>query len=61
LSGRGVAAPAERAGCGDVGFRLAARPGARGEEKTDMRSLLMLGLGVPIPIILLVAFCTHHL
>jgi len=26
-----------------------------------MRSLILLGLGVPIPIILLLAFCTHHL
>jgi len=25
-----------------------------------MRSLLLLFLGVPIPIILLLAFCTHH-
>jgi len=25
-----------------------------------MRSLLLLVLGVPIPIILLLAFCTHH-
>jgi hypothetical protein len=27
---------------------------------TPMRSLLLLFLGVPIPIILLLAFCTHH-
>jgi len=26
-----------------------------------MRSLILLGLGVPIPVILLLAFCTHHL
>jgi len=25
-----------------------------------MRSLILLALGVPIPIILLLAFCTHH-
>jgi hypothetical protein len=25
-----------------------------------MRSVLLLVLGVPIPIILLLAFCTHH-
>jgi len=25
-----------------------------------MRSILLLILGVPIPIILLLAFCTHH-
>lgn len=30
-------------------------------EPRRMRSLIMLGLGVPIPIILLLAFCTHHL
>jgi hypothetical protein len=28
---------------------------------TFMRSLILLGLGVPIPLILLLAFCTHHL
>jgi hypothetical protein len=28
------------------------------EEK--MRSLILLGLGAPIPLILLLAFCTHH-
>jgi len=26
-----------------------------------MRSVLLLVLGVPIPVILLLAFCTHHL
>jgi len=25
-----------------------------------MRSLILWGIGVPIPIILLLAFCTHH-
>jgi hypothetical protein len=25
-----------------------------------MRSVILLVLGVPIPIILLLAFCTHH-
>jgi len=25
-----------------------------------MRSILLLFLGIPIPIILLLAFCTHH-
>jgi len=25
-----------------------------------MRSILLMFLGVPIPIILLLAFCTHH-
>jgi len=26
-----------------------------------MRSVFLLVLGVPIPVILLLAFCTHHL
>jgi hypothetical protein len=26
-----------------------------------MRSILMLLIGVPLPLVLLVAFCTHHL
>jgi hypothetical protein len=30
-------------------------------KERDMRSIIMLVLGVPIPLILLVAFCTHHL
>jgi len=25
-----------------------------------MRSILLLAIGVPLPIILLLAFCTHH-
>jgi hypothetical protein len=28
--------------------------------QADMRSLILWGLGIPIPIILLLAFCTHH-
>jgi len=35
-----------------------------GRHQTDgsivMRSIVMLFLGIPIPIILLVAFCTHR-
>jgi hypothetical protein len=27
---------------------------------TDMRSILLMFLGVPLPFILLLAFCTHH-
>jgi hypothetical protein len=27
---------------------------------TSMRSVLLYLLGIPIPIILLLAFCTHH-
>jgi hypothetical protein len=26
----------------------------------EMRSILLMFLGVPLPIILLLAFCTHH-
>jgi hypothetical protein len=26
----------------------------------NMRSILLMLLGVPLPIILLLAFCTHH-
>jgi hypothetical protein len=26
----------------------------------DVRSILLMFLGVPIPVILLLAFCTHH-
>lgn len=28
---------------------------------TSMRSILLYAIGVPIPIILLLAMCTHHL
>lgn len=34
----------------------------RGYEEADvMRSILLYLIGIPIPIILLLAFCTHHL
>lgn len=34
----------------------------RGDKETvAMRSILLWLIGVPIPIILLLAFCTHHL
>lgn len=29
--------------------------------EVPMRSILLWAIGVPIPIILLLAFCTHHL
>jgi hypothetical protein len=29
-------------------------------EGPDMRSILLLLLGIPLPIILLLALCTHH-
>jgi hypothetical protein len=28
--------------------------------KAQMRSILLWAIGVPLPIILLLAFCTHH-
>jgi hypothetical protein len=31
------------------------------EETVAMRSILLWLIGIPIPIILLLAFCTHHL
>jgi hypothetical protein len=36
----------------------AARAG--NEESEVMRSILLWLIGIPIPIILLLAFCTHH-
>jgi hypothetical protein len=30
------------------------------KEARAMRSILLMLLGVPLPIILLLAFCTHH-
>ena len=37
----------------------AAVPGAA-KGKRPMRSILLYLIGVPLPIILLLAFCTHH-
>jgi hypothetical protein len=36
---------------------------ALGEPREDqaMRSILLWAIGIPLPIILLLAFCTHHL
>jgi hypothetical protein len=31
-----------------------------GNRETVMRSILLWLIGVPIPIILLIALCTHH-
>jgi hypothetical protein len=30
------------------------------DDGPTMRSILLMFLGVPLPIILLLAFCTHH-
>jgi hypothetical protein len=35
-------------------------PGGRSKEAVVMRSILLWVIGVPIPIILLLALCTHH-
>lgn len=34
--------------------------GGRHEEAEVMRSILLYFIGIPIPIILLLALCTHH-
>jgi len=34
--------------------------GRAGLMETPMRSILLWAIGVPVPIILLLAFCTHH-
>jgi hypothetical protein len=31
------------------------------EGALPMRSIIMLLIGIPLPLVLLVAFCTHHL
>jgi hypothetical protein len=36
------------------------RPRASSRGKRSMRSILLYLIGVPLPIILLLAFCTHH-
>jgi hypothetical protein len=41
-------------------FRPPAYARAVTNPEVFMRSVLLLVLGVPIPIILLLAFCTHH-
>ncbi|HEY5411241.1 MAG TPA: hypothetical protein VIJ94_11005 [Caulobacteraceae bacterium] len=33
---------------------------SRAERGTTMRSILLFFIGVPIPIILLLAMCSHH-
>jgi hypothetical protein len=35
-------------------------PSAGLKETVVMRSILLWLIGIPIPIILLLAFCTHH-
>jgi hypothetical protein len=36
------------------------RCNAGDQRRPAMRSILLMLLGVPLPIILLLAFCTHH-
>jgi hypothetical protein len=40
--------------------RIIVRRRAELKETVAMRSILLWLIGVPIPIILLLAFCTHH-
>ena len=50
-------------GCNHVGTVSPPKPlsvGAANEEAIVMRSILLWLIGIPIPIILLIAFCTHH-
>jgi hypothetical protein len=35
-------------------------PGRDLRPEASMRSILLFAIGVPLPIILLLAFCTHH-
>jgi hypothetical protein len=35
-------------------------PRAGAKESETMRSILLWLIGIPIPIILLIALCTHH-
>ena len=45
-----------------MGLLHLARPDEpEAEGDLAMRSIVMLFLGIPIPVILLVAFCTHQL
>jgi hypothetical protein len=47
-----------RTGTSLAGRTLGHRPDAPGE--TTMRSLLLYVLGIPLPIILIIALFTHH-
>jgi hypothetical protein len=41
-------------------WRIIYAPRAGNRETVAMRSILLWLIGVPIPIILLLALCTHH-
>jgi len=61
-SSRRVALPAEPAGSAIAWEQPPISIGPLlGHDEVDMRSILMCAIGIPIPIILLAAFCTHHL
>jgi hypothetical protein len=49
-----------RDGHGTVERQINFAPTQQGREESDMRSMLLWFIGVPIPIILLLALCTHH-
>jgi hypothetical protein len=53
-------APERRRATG-VGFPEHRRGLRRSHPEVAMRSIVLALIGVPIPIILLLAFCTHHL
>jgi hypothetical protein len=46
---------------GNVRSRAAFNRVFTGKAEVIMRSILLWAVGVPIPLILLLAFCTHHL
>jgi hypothetical protein len=41
-------------------FVLATSPHPHKTRGKNMRSILLMLIGIPLPIILLLAFCTHH-
>jgi hypothetical protein len=41
-------------------FGPARRQAVTQDPEALMRSILLFAVGVPIPVILLLAFCTHH-
>jgi hypothetical protein len=49
-----------RDAAGTISGRINFAPTQQGREESDMRSMLLWFIGVPIPIILLLALCTHH-
>ncbi len=52
--------PARPSRARNKGLNVAFTDLKQSERGFPMRSILLLFLGVPLPIILLLAFCTHH-